>query len=115
MAYYVPSFPFTFKRIQMRVCLICERPALQISKKENLLQPGLPEPPWAALFGWSRSRFLGPAPAPTPIYILDSTVNILFLRDPKYDFKYDYDYDYNYNYKYDYDYKYDYKYDYDYG
>ena len=39
--------------------------------------PGLPEPepPGAALFGWSRNRFFGPAPAPTP-----RTVNILFLE-----------------------------------
>ena len=38
---------------------------------------------------------------------LYSTVNNLFLRDPKYDYKYDYDYDYDYKYDYDYDYDYD--------
>ena len=27
---------------------------------------GLPKPPGAAIFGWSRSRFFGPASAPTP-------------------------------------------------
>ena len=51
---------------------------------------GLPEPARAALFGWSRSRFFGPAPTPT---LTHRTVNILFLRDPKYDYD-DYDYDY---------------------
>ena len=35
--------------------------------------------------------------------LLYSTVNILFLQDPKYDYKYDYDYDYDYKYDYDYD------------
>ena len=49
----------------------------------------------AALFGWSRSRFFGLAPstAPTPTPTLTlRTVNILFLRDPKYDYDFD-DYD----------------------
>ena len=32
-----------------------------------------------------------------------STVNILFLRNPKYEYKYDYDYEYKYDYDYDYD------------
>ena len=42
----------------------------------------------AALFGWIRSRFFGPAPAPTPTPTLTHrTVNILFLRDPKYDYE----------------------------
>ena len=55
----------------------------------------------AALFDWSRSRFLGsaPAPAPTPT----PTGNILFLRDPNYEYKYDCDCDYDYDYDYDYD------------
>ena len=49
----------------------------------------------AALFGWSLSRFFGPAPAPAPTptptpILTHRTVNILFLRDPKYD---DDDYD----------------------
>ena len=44
-----------------------------------------------------------------------STVNILFLRDPKYDYDYDYKYDHDYKYDYDYDYENDYDYDdYDY-
>ena len=43
-----------------------------------------------------------------------STVNILFLRDPKYDYKYDSDYDYDNDYKYNYDYVYDFDYAYDY-
>ena len=29
-----------------------------------IFRTGLPEPPGAAVFGWSRSRFFGPAPAP---------------------------------------------------
>ena len=65
----------------------------------------------AALFSWSQRCFFGLAPAPTPLY---STVNILFLRDYKYDYKYNYDYDYKYDYDYDYDYDNEYKYDYDY-
>ena len=43
------------------------------------------------------------------LLLLYSTVNILFLRDPKYDYKFDYDYDCTYDY--DYDFKYDYDYD----
>ena len=36
----------------------------------------------ATLFGWSLSRFFGPAPRSYSY----STVNILFLRDPKYEY-----------------------------
>ena len=50
----------------------------------------LPEPPGAALFGWSRSRFFLSGSGSYSY----STVNILFLLDPNYDFKYDYEYDY---------------------
>ena len=61
---------------------------------------------------------------PEPFFLVcsdsysDSTVNILFLRDLKYDYDdYDYDYDdYDNDYNYDdYDCDYDYDYDYDYG
>ena len=37
--------------------------------------PGLPAPPGATLFGWSRSRFFGPTPS----------LNILFLQDPEHE------------------------------
>ena len=43
----------------------------------------------AALFGCRQSRFFGLAPAPTPtspnLTLTHRTVNILFLRDLKYD------------------------------
>ena len=42
-----------------------------------------------------------------------STVNILFLWDPKYDYVYDYDYDFDYDSDFDYDYDYDYYDNYD--
>ena len=59
---------------------------------------GLPEPPGAGLFGCGRSRIFGPAPAPAPTPTLQySTVNNLFLRDPKYEYEHDYDYDYDYD------------------
>ena len=55
---------------------------------------------------WKASHYL--------VVHLLSTVNILFLRDPKYDYKYDYDCKYDYKRDYD-DYDYDYDdYDYDY-
>ena len=53
-------------------------------------KPGLPEPELPFLAG--AGAVFGPAPAPTP------TVNILFLRDPKYDCVYDYGYDFGYDY-----------------
>ena len=70
------------------------------------------ELPGAALFGWSRSRFFGPAPPPSPI-LTHRTANILFLRDTKYDYDYDDD-DYDDD-DYEYDYDYDCDYDCDYG
>ena len=60
----------------------------------------------AALFGWNPSRFFVRLRL-----LLYSTVNILFLLDPKYDYDYKYDFDYKYDYD---DYDYD-DYDYDYG
>ena len=42
-----------------------------------LFKPGVPEPPEAAVFGWSRSRYFWSGSCSY------STVNILFLRDPK--------------------------------
>ena len=50
---------------------------------------GLPEPHFLAGAGavfWVRLRLL-------LLLLLHSTVNILFLRGPKYDYKYDYDYE----------------------
>ena len=57
------------------------------SKYSIALQGCQSRPFWLEL-----EPFFGPAPAPTPTPILlqYSTVNILFLRDPKYDNDYDY-------------------------
>ena len=50
---------------------------------ELVIIPGLPEPPGAALFGWSQSRMLSRffglalAPAPTPTPTPTPTLNLL--------------------------------------